>query len=264
VFKKMIIGLTGFVAVATVSYEINANCTYYARSKASETFEDEWQKELSSSFEVCFNFSDRMADYSDTCRKDKTALKNERLRFVDNSGVEDNDKGLDTVDIIMVCTHGGAWDDVFTIVMWDNNTRVFSDEMRLGDDGRGLSIYTSYTCNIMKPDEDIWNRWEKIFKGGLKYASAFWEASKHGSAAKGLGEKYANLLHGSGATLKYSWLDAMDDYTGNTPAVMASGVSVEHCEMRRDTMLWSNFKNSFNRFRDSEVKNVCWTRRRAN
>jgi hypothetical protein len=207
-----------------------------------------------------------MDDYSDVDRKFWTNLHGARWRYIDGSG-DYYGYGVDNVNIHLTCTHGGAWSspDRFTVVMWDEDVRAFSTEMRLGDDGRKLGIYAAYSCSTMNDDGSIWNRWSPVFKGGLKYASAFWGAAWSANGAKNTGKSYAEKLHTSGYALKYAWLDSMDDYTGNTPAIMASGTSSTNCSSRRNNMTWSNYKNdtTYPRLRDSSVTNLCWTRRQA-
>ena len=263
--------------IATISIPVQGD-DHWVGAKSTNDYEDNpntgdpWFQESDYRDAICGRFVNKMDDYNDSVRKFWTGLNGAKWRYVEGSG-DETGYGVDNVDIHMTCTHGGAWGPdpaegrpaTFTLVMWDYGERAFSYQMRLGDGGRKLELFAVYGCLTMAVDTHTWTRWSPVFKGGLKYAAAFWGSSYPSSGAQNTGRTYAEKLHGSGYSLRYAWLDSMDDYSGNQPGVMASGTNTSNCSTRRANMNLSNFRNAsvMPRLRDSSVGKICWTRRAA-
>lgn len=253
--------MTSIVVVLTSLITISAlYADNWVGAKSQDQFESGWLSASTYRHMTCGNFVNKMDSYSDSTRQYWTEIKGAKWRYLEGDG-EGYGYGIDNVDIYMNCSHGGISGNSFTIAMWDENDLVYSSQMRLGDDGRGLSIYTSYDCGQMNPSSGWSTRWSYLFKGGLRYASAFWGSSYNSEDTQYFGRHYAENLH-NGLSLKYAWLNAMDDYAGNTPAVMATGISSSSCDSRLSNMNWSNYKN-YERYRDNRITNYCMVRRQG-
>jgi hypothetical protein len=236
---------------------------------------DPWRDESNYRDDICGGFVVKMTDYSDVDDwwfVGDLYNANSEAYFIEG-WADASTFGVDNTDIHMTCTHSGAWGPdpasgrpaAFTMVMYHRGTRAFSHQMRLGDDARKTELFVLYGCESMKPDDYITTRWRPVFEGGLKYAASFWGAAYPNSGAKNLGKTYAKKLHESGYSFRYAWLDSIDDYSGNTPAVMATGQNTDNCYSRLGNMNLSNFRNAsvMPRIRDSSIGRFCWTRRQG-
>lgn len=189
-------------------------------------------------------------------------------------------KSLETVDLFFTFTHGqaaprGAYygdcglqsdpaDSAVhaTWAMWNNQSHARSDHMRLGDEGRGLSVFASYSCETEQWDSYVWTRWHTIFAGGLRMAEGFkadtvWCAPDNCPAQYQHPVNFANYL-GAGWLINNAWLLAFDDNDGYSfsPISIASGNSGTDCADRRDHMTMVNFRN-YARRRDSSMTVLC-------
>jgi hypothetical protein len=157
----------------------------------------------------------------------------------ENSGDQENHGGLDGVDVVFISTHGGAWTSPITATqcMWEQDTRTYSTNWRLGDENRGLSLYATHSCETLKNDGYILDRWMNAFDGGLRMA-----VGSHGDLYidTGDGQRFANNMR-SGQLIKDAWKNGL---SGGSPdedvAVLATGSDANNCWSRMDTINWSN------------------------
>jgi len=225
---------------------------------AQQEFEDGWNDALKNVYYDTDSFESEMNKDPNTRYKFYDEMRDKKYYWHDSSlssrGKDHESPGLDTVDIFYTSTHSGAWNDppLIAWTMWNKWAYARSKYMRLGDDGRKLSIFSSFTCDTMMLNswEKFIGRWENIFKGGLRIATGFTGNSK--DVKKKLGGMYAKGLI-SGKSIRNSWIDAMD-YRGMPASVLVTGTDEENSK-KRMRMTYQNYKK-FSRIRDDKV--VSW------
>lgn len=166
---------------------------------------------------------------------------------------------LDNVNLFYGNTHGGGWDTRSVWAMWDDGMYASSDQMRLGDESYGLSIFSTYACETLKfNDGKMWTRMGPLFRGGLRYATGSHDKLYDSTTTDEVGEDYADDLQ-KGKKIKYAWKDSSSDwYVDNDATVMATGRTASECGNRRDNMTWYNY-NSYTRLRDGQIGYYCYT-----
>jgi hypothetical protein len=213
-------------------------------------------------FEQCYawdmadHFSDRIDDYA------SWGLR----RGLDNGGYYLHDYlngygdifGADNVDVLWLHTHGGVNDDVGNgdiwayWNMWESRTYAGSQLMRLGDvttvtvpfvgqvTTRGLKLFISYSCNILKYSDGLWwQRLDPIFRGGLKYMVGAYDLIHWGPTMDEAGEELADhMSHGD--TIWTSWVEATNDWywDSNHPAAVTTGTDWGDCFDRLQNMTY--------------------------
>jgi hypothetical protein len=214
-------------------------------------YQNNWQVELEETWTRCSWFNNELDD---------TDTKVYYLNLVGGAG-HFNDAGdqnyMEAVNLLWINTHGGAWVDTATWVMWDQNSRGFSKNVRLGDEGVGLSMLVQYACATMKWD-GVWARWGSAFRGGLRYVMGSHDTLWDSSTTNEVGEDFADNIQGS-QEFKYAWRDAVTDWNKDQDAsVFATGKTSSECANRRDGMKWQNYGN-YPRLKDSDVVYICKT-----
>ena len=170
-----------------------------------------------------------------------------------------NDQALaETVNLLYMNTHGGAWSDTATYTMWDQNQRAFTKDMWLGNESFGLSMLSTYSCETLKDDGKLPTRWVNTMSGGLRYVSGSFDTVYDGVTTNEQGEDYADELQSSN-TFKYAWKDSVSDaYSDEDAAVMATGANESDCFSRLKNMKWQNYP-SFGRLTGSSIGWFCRT-----
>lgn len=134
---------------------------------------------------------------------------------------------------------------------WPHGYYAYSGSMRLGDDGRNLSIFSTYSCDAMTLDSYTWTRWKSIFRGGLRMACGGHGELGAGAATYAVGSTYATYLQSM--TLTEAWLEAMTSVDpGNPVATMSAADTKAHAEDRVATMTWGNY-SAYARYRDNAI-----------
>ncbi|MBI4511073.1 MAG: hypothetical protein HY698_15680 [Deltaproteobacteria bacterium] len=165
---------------------------------------------------------------------------------------------LDNVNLFYSSTHGGAWSGSAVYAMWDDGDLAYTSSMRLGDESYGLSIMSTYSCDTLKLDGQLINRWRNTMRGGLRYVTGSHDTLWDGLTTDETGEDYADELQKSN-TIRYAWRDGNSDwYVDNDVAVMTTGLNSSDCSSRRSGMKWQNY-TSYNRRRDGDAAYYCWT-----
>ncbi|HRZ78497.1 MAG TPA: DUF6345 domain-containing protein [bacterium] len=244
-----------------------AYATYYIGAKSENTWENNWKDPWRGN-DVCSYWYSTMGYYSSIDQISYTSLGSAKTRY-ETDGDQNSTYGLDAFDIYLHCGHSGHYytsnDGVHNAQwhMWNEDTRALSKNMRLGDETRELKLFSTYGCAQMY-DEDghRLERWNPIFKGGLKFATGFWElAWLFGSdytSNRQLGIDYAQYLNTTNKTVKYAWWDAVKEHPDNKPAVLASGASQSNAASRRDNMRMVDLPN-YSVLRDGDVDWLGWT-----
>ena len=255
--------IVGFMAFQVSAY---ADDDTWVGARSDNTYQNTWQSTVSGHDNICGGFYSKMGTYTNVVQKGWFGLSY-GTEFLEGS--DDSTYGVDNHDFFMVCTHGGAWSnpDRFVQSMYYQGYNIYSTDMRLGDDGRGLSLFASFSCDIMTPNSttstNMWNRWQSVFKGGLRIASGFM-TSAYSGASMGYGTRYAEEMHVSGRTLAQAWNYVMDDYQYQTPTSMVTQYTCSNCNdylyacgWRMNAMTSSNYKN-YPKLVDSSVSTFCY------
>lgn len=219
-----------------------------------QEYENDWQDETSQTWRHCSRFNNELDDTD-------TRVFYRNLHSARDEFEADNDQnGLERVDLAYVVTHGGvsairAWWD-----MWDDSVRAFSSNMWLGNENHGLSILASYACDTHRfaDGNNIWTRWRNPFKGGLRYTVGSHDLLYSGRRTNECGDEFADNLQ-DGDVVKYAWKKAVRESGVDQDATaIASGRDSEDCHLRRDNMTWQNF-STYPRRRDNDMNHICWT-----
>jgi hypothetical protein len=217
-----------------------------------KSFEDGWRDSRSYANNNCNGFASQMDNT--TTKHFYFNLHGARSHLIENGYGENLD--TDNVDLLVISTHGGAWSATeSTLCMWDKNTRVFYHEMRLGNDGRQLSILSTYACQTMKWDGNFGNRTRNAWRGGLKYMTGSHDTVVSSYWTDDCLEDYASYLQ-DGDKIKYAWKDGMyDTYIAQDVIAAASGTNCDNSAYRKNNMRWNNFDNNTNfpRIRDNSI-----------
>ena len=215
-------------------------------------YQNNWQADLDHVWERCSWFNDELDD-TDT-----------KIFYYNLHGAKwwwetgGDQLAHDNVSLLYASTHGGGWSTMSVWAMWDVNSLAASTNMRLGDEATRLSIFSTYSCETLKFNDDkMWVRMGPIMRGGLRYATGSHDKLYDGVTTNETGEDYADNLQKSN-TIKYAWKDANSDWaTDQDVTVMATGTDKGNCESRRDGMKWQNF-GSYPRLTDGQVGWYCY------
>ena len=182
-----------------------------------------------------------------------------------NSNADDT-VGSDSVDIVLIGTHGG---ENGSLTMWEKDHRAYVFRMRLGDDGRQLSLLALWACDTMDENGsganalDRFARWANAFSGGLRYAVGFHNDHMLSITTNEDGEDFAKKLN-EGMTIRNAFNYAMTDWAqdigimdDHDPTVAASGRNASDCERRLNGMTLDNMVGT-ERLRDNQVGTLCF------
>ncbi|MEE9366151.1 MAG: DUF6345 domain-containing protein [Dehalococcoidales bacterium] len=215
-----------------------------------ETYEGSWKDTIDYTWTNCSRFNDRL-DNTDS------KIYYHNLHGADWNFKDSGDQtNLENVNLFFIETHGGAWSDTATFTMWDNEERGFSKDMYLGNEGQGLSIFSSYSCETLKYSS-LWTRWNRPLKGGLRIITGSHDLFFAGYYSRNIGKEYAKGLQASDKIYQ-AWRDAAaDSYSiDNDPAVVTGGTSSSECWSRMNGMKWQNY-TSYSRRRDGNMSKMC-------
>ncbi|MCG5051426.1 MAG: hypothetical protein KA712_00550 [Myxococcales bacterium] len=226
-------------------------------TRCQENYEGTWIATLAGTWSTCSKFNKAMDNLAP--RSFYFNLQNAETRFEDTlDHCGGSCGGIDTVDMLFVSTHGGAWSNPArgTQVMWNRSTRAFSTNMRLGDEDRGLSLYASHSCDILKNDGQLGTRWQSAFDGGLRMIVGSHDKIWFNTSYTTDGERFANNMR-NGQLLKDAWKNSLaGNSADNDAAVMTTGANDSDCWNRMDSMTWSNLLST-PRLRDWDWQTWC-------
>lgn len=249
-YKCLLTSLATLVAfLAGTALPASAN---WFGTMCQEYYQNNWQNTLPYVWERCAYFNNELDD---------TDTKRFYYSLVNGKPYWENTYDqyfLDNVDLFYASTHGGAWSSASVWAMYNQNQLAYSSGMRLGDEARRLSIFSTYSCETLKfSDGKLWTRMGPIFRGGLRFATGSYHTFWDGITTDETGEDYAdNLQHGY--SIQYSWSDANSDWwVDNDIAVMTTGKNSSDCWYRMNYMTWRNF-NNFPRLTGSQIGYYCY------
>ena len=87
-----------------------------------------------------------------------------------NDGCGQGCGSADLVDILYMNAHSGVNSTTAFWDMWDQNSRAFTSNMRLGDTSRQLMILATFSCSTLQTSDGnaaVLARWLGTFSGGL-------------------------------------------------------------------------------------------------
>ncbi|XXY51343.1 DUF6345 domain-containing protein [Sorangium sp. So ce269] len=223
-------------------------------AECTDAYQNNWQGALAGAWTVCDRF---VAELDNGSILDFYYDLHGSAWFWHDGGDQEPD-GLEEVDLFFTLTHGGAISAADAVwAMWDQNVLATTSNMRLGDEGRGLSILAQDSCETLKIDSNTWDRWDSVFRGGLRGTVGSHGTLNLGSAEFDLGKVFAQRLN-AGDTVTTAWFVANDTtaFNNQDTAVMFTGTDWGNCTNRRDTMTWSNFE-AYPRLRDNTIGSWC-------
>lgn len=231
----------------------NAHAVARFGTECQAGFQNNWQTNLSHSWDRCSGFNDELND-TDT-----------QVFYYNLDGAKpyfetpSDQVELDNVHLTYVNTHGGGWSTKSVWAMWNQNTYADSTNMRLGDESYSLSILSTYSCETLKySDNKMWTRMGAIFRGGARIATGSHDKLYDSITTDEVGEDYADNLQ-DGDKIKYAWKDANSDWaTDQDVTIMVTGTNQSNCHSRRDNMKWQNF-GSYTRLRDGDNGWYCYS-----
>ena len=185
-------------------------------SYGQETYQNSWQDTIDQAYDFLTKFNNKLDD-TDT-----------KLFYWNLVGAKDefetsNDQnGLETVDLVMIYTHGSVTSTAARWCMYENETRAYTSNMCLGNESDGLRIFASYSCHTLQSsDNHMKARWYPTFSCGMQYALGSHDILNNGNAWDECGREFADSIQ-EGDTFKYAWRDALNE-TGSNQDVSHGG-----------------------------------------
>jgi len=131
--------------------------------------------------------------------------------------------GVDSVDFFIMSTHGGVNGPYAAYAMWDDGSQAYATNMRLGDSGRQVKALATFSCDTLRSaDNELVNRWQSAFAGGVKIVSGGSELL-YDSNTDTIGYDFALLMQ-DGNSIGTSWLSAAyNDDDSNSSAIANTG-----------------------------------------
>jgi hypothetical protein len=165
--------------------------------------------------------------------------------------------GVDSVDFFLLATEGGYSNTTAEYAMWDENSIASTSNMRLGDSGKQVEVFASFTCfTFMNSDGLFWKRWQHTFGGGLKLGLGG-HGILFGSNESSLGQDFALYMQ-EGSTIGSAWLNAFNNANNSNETTVANtGANSNDCWNRQGVTL-KNFASE-STLRDGQIGYVCWT-----
>jgi Family of unknown function (DUF6345) len=168
--------------------------------------------------------------------------------------------GVDSVDFFFMSTHGDS--NIATIndaayAMWDYETWADVYQMRLGDSGKQVKAFATFSCDTLyNADGLLWHRWANALSGGVKFL-----AGAHGNLWTDEDDQampaFAKYVIG-GDALGTGWLNSLYDWNNdNQPTVANTGKNSSDCWNRQGVNLSGLMEES--PLRDSQIGYACWT-----
>jgi hypothetical protein len=220
----------------------------------TEDYENNWQAALPGAYTTCSRFNTELDNGS--IFEFYYNMQGKQYYWHDTGDHADN--SLEDVDLFFTLTHGGAINNTQAAwATWDDPDLAVTTSMRLGDEGRGLSMFAQDSCETLKVDAYTWTRWDSVFRGGLRGTVGSHGTLHLSSAEYDVGKVFAQKLN-AGWTFKSAWSYANDitAYNNQDAAVMFTGTNLANCESRRDNMTWNNF-GSYGRLVDNAIGHWC-------
>ena len=176
--------------------------------------------------------------------------------------------GADSVDFFFMTTHGTIANnnaDYAGYAMWDDACAgtnppgciAWTPNMRFGSSGQELKVFATFSCDTFKNSDGLfWNRWQTVYKGGLKIGVGGHDLLYTGNDTQAETNFAAYMLQNN--SIGWSWLDAVYyANTSNHPTVANTGANSTDCWNRQGFTVNNVVGASV--LRDGAIGYVCWT-----
>lgn len=226
--------------------------------RCQQEYQNNWQSDVGNNdvWRRCSNFKNKIGQ-TDNVRFyfNLHGAKQPLEKTADNCGQACG--GADSVDFLYMNMHGGANASTAFFNMWDQNSRAFTNNMRLGDNSRQLMVFATFGCSSLLLSDgvtNVINRWLAAFSGGLVMT-----VGGHGSLYSGNDQsatEFASRMQ-DGEPIGQAWLESTwyaDNR--NTPTAMNVGRDANDCNNRGRTTLPSLFATPI--LRDGAIGFICW------
>lgn len=164
------------------------------------------------------------------------------------------------VDVMWLATHGGVDGTEAFWAMWESGVLANSLLMRLGDEERNQRLLISVACNTLYSSDGLFvQRWQNVFRGGLKFVAGYWLDVFFAPTTVEVGEDFVTNLKNDW-TIDNAWGDAADDWLwDNEPSYWGTGTSLSNCEQRTDLMRYDHMlsDSSTPQLRDGQIAYYC-------
>jgi hypothetical protein len=168
--------------------------------------------------------------------------------------------GVDSVDFFFMSTHGDsniAQVNNAVYAMWDYQTWASAYQMRLGDSGRQVKAFATFSCDTLyNADGQFWHRWSNALSGGVKFLFG-----AHGNLYTDDDDQampaFAWYVVGNDS-LGSGWLNGVYDANNdNQPSIANTGANSNDCWNRQGVNLSGMLSEPT--LRDSKIGYACWT-----
>lgn len=207
----------------------------------AKNHEKGWLDSHDSQWEQGDYFATKLSQSATKLFDDTLASKKER--FEDDGTLGGGDaayNSLEYVDLFFTHTHGSVTVTDARWAMWNRYSRALSSRMRLGDDSRGLSVFASVACNVLRMDGNTVQRWEPVFMGTLRIALGSHDSITCSNDEEWIGWVFADRLQ-QDWSIKAAWHSGMGySDNDNDSSVLVTGTTASHCWDRMDHMSWYN------------------------
>lgn len=221
--------------------------------RGQQDYENTWQVYLNNAWNNCYGFGSQISSSDDwayyyNLRSAKVALEEAGDAWGTAYG------SADAVDLLFMETHGGNWGANAVWAMWGQSSLAYSSAMRLGDDGRQLSVLANLSCDVLaNADGGFLRRWWNAFAGGLRISLGGWDLLYD---TAGIGPGFASRLQ-AGQSFGTAFANATIGGDGRAkPAVAAAATDASSCWSRLGTAMSDVLIQE--RVRDGAIGYLCW------
>jgi len=161
----------------------------------------------------------------------------------------------DSVDVFYMNTHGGSSATTAYWAMWDAYSNAYTSNMRLGSSGRQNMVLATFSCQTHALDAATWNRWIRVFSGGMVFTVGGRDVLYSGQTQSG--QEFSARLD-NGEPIGQAWNESTW-YADNSnhPGAIVTGRNATDCWNRMGTTFDTLFSTPI--LRDGAIGYMCWT-----
>jgi len=259
-FRISVITFVTFV-VSTRASDLGAQVGHSAMevgTRCQQEYQNDWMPDVGNSdvWRRCNKFNDQIKQ-TDNLRFYYNLHGAKPVLEQTNDGCRQCCGSADSVDFLYMNGHAGANASTAFWDMWDQNTRAFSSNMRLGDTSRQLMVLATFACKTLLLSDgnaNILARWQPPFSGGLVMATGAQDNLYSGNDQSAT--EFASRMQ-DGQPIGLSWLEsAWYADNSNRPTFMNTGRDANDCSNRSQVTLPALFGTPI--LRDSAIGFFCW------